>query len=255
VGRPFGISDEVVTTEFPSLLDDKYITPTGFLRSPSEVELPTYKLVAHHYFRLRLLQSEILQVLQHRQAEQVRLLGANRHNEYIHTELPSPFVIRFHSFRDWRVDVDRRLREWKESAPNQASTGVDFTPLFLELNYWQAAIMLYRQSLTVPEPLAGELSPSTGGEVQSPGAASLEPKEDEEMVFMRVAQAGQTVLKIYRQLHRLKLVNYTFLATHHLFLSGEYPNNLVPVRVQANTPSQASPSSTPYGTPLSSARN
>ncbi|KAK5144593.1 hypothetical protein LTR32_003506 [Rachicladosporium monterosium] len=206
VGRPFGISDEVVTTEFPSLLDDKYITPTGFLRSPGEVELPTYKLVAHHYFRLRLLQSEILQVLQHRQAEQVRLLGANRHNEYIHTELPSPFVIRFHSFRDWRVDVDRRLREWKESAPDQVSTGVDFTPLFLELNYWQAIIMLYRQSLTVPEPLAGELSPSTGGEVQSPGAASLEPKEDEEMVFMRVAQAGQTVLKIYRQLHRLKLL-------------------------------------------------
>ncbi|KAK0247327.1 hypothetical protein LTS09_017516 [Friedmanniomyces endolithicus] len=221
VGRPFGISDEVVTTEFPSLLDDKYITPTGFLRSLSEVKLPTYKLVAHHYFRLRLLQSEILQVLQHRQAEQVRLMGANKNNEYIHTELPSPFVIRFHSFRDWRVDVDRRLREWKESAPNQAATGVDFTPLFLELNYWQVVIMLYRQSLTVPEPLAGELSPSTGGEVQSPGAASLEPKEDEEMVFMRVAQAGQTVLKIYRQLHRLKLVNYTFLATHHLFLSGE----------------------------------
>ncbi|TKA83222.1 hypothetical protein B0A55_00649 [Friedmanniomyces simplex] len=219
VGRPFGISDQVVTTEFPSLLDDKYITPTALLRPPGDIELPTYKLVAHHYFRLRLLQSEILQVLQHRQTEQVRLMGANRHNEYIHTDLPSPFVIHFLSFRDWRVDVDRRLREWKESAPDQASTGVAFTPLFLELNYWQAVVMLYRQSLTVPEPLAGELSPSTGGEVQSPGAASLEPKEDEEMVFMKVAQAGQTVLKIYRQLHRLKLVNYTFLATHHLFMS------------------------------------
>ncbi|KAI7573374.1 hypothetical protein KC316_g11847 [Hortaea werneckii] len=48
----------------------------------------------------------------------------------------------------------------------------------------------------------------------------MEAKEDEEMVFMKVAQAGQTVLKIYRQLHRLKLVNYTFLATHHLFMSG-----------------------------------
>ncbi|KAK0874202.1 hypothetical protein LTR87_011624 [Friedmanniomyces endolithicus] len=256
VGRPFGISDEVVTTEFPSLLDDKYITPTGFLRSPGEVELPTYKLVAHHYFRLRLLQSEILQVLQHRQAEQVRLLGANRHNEYINTELPSPFVIRFHSFRDWRVDVDRRLREWKESAPNQASTGVDFTPLFLELNYWQAVIMLYRQSLTVPEPLAGELSPSTGGEVQSPGAASLEPKEDEEMVFMRVAQAGQTVLKIYRQLHRLKLVNYTFLATHHLFLSGESLQDILLASAYRLTSlTQASPSYTQSGTPLSFARN
>ncbi|KAK5699058.1 hypothetical protein LTR97_006707 [Elasticomyces elasticus] len=220
VGRPFGVSDQVVTTEFPSLLLDDHITPSGFTKSPTAVELPTYKLVAHHYFRLRLLQSEVLQVLQHRQAEQVRLLGANRHNEYIHTELPSPFVIRFHSFREWRVDVDRRLWEWKESAPKQEMTGVAFTPLFLELNYWQAVILLYRQSLAVPEPLAGELSPSTGGDIPSPGPTGLEPKEDEEMIFMKVAQAGQTVLKLYRQLHRLKLVNYTFLATHHLFMSG-----------------------------------
>lgn len=57
--------------------------------------------------------------------------------------------------------------------------------------------------------------------MQSPGGANVEAKEDEEMVFMKVAQAGQTVLKIYRQLHRLKLVNYTFLATHHLFMSGK----------------------------------
>lgn len=58
--------------------------------------------------------------------------------------------------------------------------------------------------------------------IQSPGAAHQELKEDEQMVFLKVAQAGHTVLKIYRQLHRLRLVNYTFLATHHLFMSGEY---------------------------------
>jgi hypothetical protein len=221
VGRPFGVSDQVVTTEFPSLLDDAFIRPTGFLRPSNEIELPTYKLVAHHYFRLRLLQSEILQVLQYRQAQQTRATGVNSGNVYMHTDLPSPFLSRFDSFRQWRLDVDRRLWDWKESAPEQGATGVAFTPLFLELNYWQAVILLYRQSLSVPEPLAGELSPSTGGEVQSPGAASLEVKEDEELVFMKVAQAGQTVLKIYRQLHRLKLVNYTFLATHHLFMSGK----------------------------------
>ncbi|KAK4552032.1 hypothetical protein LTR86_010709 [Recurvomyces mirabilis] len=220
VGRPFGVSDQVVTTEFPSLLDDKFIKPNGFLRPSNELELPTYKLVAHHYFRLRLLQSEILQVLQYRQSQQTRALGVNSGNQYMHTALPSPFLSRYRSFRDWRLDIDRRLLDWKETAPEQSVTGVKFTPLFLELNYWQAVIMLYRQSLTVPEPLAGELSPSTGGEVQSPGAASLESDEDEEVVFMKVAQAGQTVLKIYRQLHRLKLVNYTFLATHHLFMSG-----------------------------------
>ena len=222
VGRPFGITDQVVTTEFPSLLDDKYITTNGFLRPPPGSVLPSYKLVAHHYFRLRLLQSEILQVLQHRQAESARMMGANRENAYIHKNLASPFLQTFSSFREWRSDVDRRLWDWKESAPKQFETGVAFTPLFLELNYWQAIIMLYRQSLAVPEPLAGEISPSTGGDVQSPGTVNLEAKEDEQMVFMKVAQAGQMVLKTYRQLHRLKLVNYTFLATHHLFMSGAF---------------------------------
>ncbi|WPH00233.1 Positive regulator of purine utilization [Acrodontium crateriforme] len=227
VGRPVGIIDQVITTAFPTILDDKDITPSGFLRSPHDVEMPTYKLVARHYFRLRLLQSEILQVLQYRQAEQTRAEHAavyvanNITNEsYMRTDLPSPFLHGFHSFRDWRADVDRRLWEWKESSPKQLETGVAFTPLFLELNYWQAVIMLYRQSLAVPEPLAGEMSPSTGEDVQSPGTANMEAKEDEQMVFMKVAQAGQTVLKIYRRLHRLKLVNYTFLATHHLFMSG-----------------------------------
>ena len=222
VGRPFGITDQVLTTEFPSLLDDKYITTNGFLRSPKDIEVPSYKFVSQHYFRLRLLQSEVLQVLQHRQAEQSRSLGANIDNAYIHKNLASPFLGKFDSFRDWRTDIDRRIWEWKESAPSQVEIGVAFTPLFFDLNYYQAVILLYRQSLAVPEQLAGELSPSTGGDVESPGRVNSEVREDEQMVFMKVAQAGQMVLKIYRQLHRLKLVNYTFLATHHLFMSGKY---------------------------------
>lgn len=220
VGRPFGITDQVVTTEFPSLLDDKYITTSGFTELSGQEERPTYKLVAHHYFRLRLLQSEILQVLQHRQAEQARSHGANRGNSFIHKDLISPFMGKYGSFQEWRMDVDKRLWEWKESAPSQQDIGVAFTPLLLELNYWQAVIMLYRQSLAVPEQLADLTGASRGGgDVNSPGTIN-ERREDEEMVLMKVAQAGQTVLKLYRQLHRLKLVNYTYLATHHLFMSG-----------------------------------
>lgn len=146
VGRPFGITDQVVTTEFPSLLDDRHITTSGFLPLPdSGYNIPSYKYVSHHYFRLRLLQSEILQVLQHRQAQQVRVSGVNEGNQFMHTNLPSPFLQRFATFRGWRMDVDRRLWEWNQSAPTQSMTGVQFTPLFLELNYWQAVIMLYRQ--------------------------------------------------------------------------------------------------------------
>jgi hypothetical protein len=216
VGRPFGITDQVVTTEFPSLLDDKHITRTGFLEAP--LQEPTYKRVSHHYFRLRLLQSEILQVLQYQQAQQARISGTNRNNQFIHTDLPSPFLSKFESFRSWRADIDQRLFEWKESAPSQQETGVSFNPLFLALNYWQAVTTLYRQSLTVPAPFANELSPTE--EVSSPTSLIMEDKDDEELVFLKCAEAGQKTLRLYRQLHRQKLVNYTYLATHHLFMAG-----------------------------------
>lgn len=202
------------------MLDDRFITKEGFLDPPEHQRKPSYKIVAHHYFRLRLLQSEILQVLQHRQAQQARASGANQGNEYMHTKLPSPFLVNFDSFRAWRVDIDRRLLEWKDSSPTQLDAGVQFSPLFLELNYWQAIIMLYRQSLVVPSGLAGELG-TTDSTVGSPSVVNAEEREDEELVFLKVAEAGQKVLKLYRQLHRVHLVNYTFLATHHLFMAGK----------------------------------
>ncbi len=218
VGRPFGITDQVITTEFPSLLDDKYITPTGFLDPPVGVVEPSYKHAAYHYFRLRLLQSEILQVLQHQQAQQARTGGLNRRNPFMHTTLPSPFLSKFDSFRSWRIDIDRRLWEWKTSAPTKKDTGVGFSVEFLELNYWQCVIMLYRQSLSVPPMFEGEFN--TSEEVNSPSMHNVELREDEERVFLKVAEAGQRVLRLYRQLHRVHLVNYTFLATHHLFMAG-----------------------------------
>ncbi len=208
----------MVTTEFPSLLEDSYITTAGFRSPEGGPEGPSYKFVAHHYFKLRLLQSEILQVLQHQQAQQARASGANRGNNFIHTNLPSPFLQNFSSFRSWRNDVDRRLWEWKESAPTKKQTGVQFSIEFLELNYWQAVIMLYRQSLTVPPVFADERSPAD--EVNSP-TSTIEEHDDGERVFLKVAEAGQKVLRLYRQLHRVHLVNYTFLATHHLFMAGK----------------------------------
>jgi hypothetical protein len=80
--------------------------------------------------------------------------------------------------------------------------------------------MLYRQSLVVPSGLAEELG--NADDVGSPSIVNAEEREDEEKVFLKVAEAGQKVLKIYRQLHRVHLVNYTFLATHHLFMAGKW---------------------------------
>ncbi|KAI0390703.1 fungal-specific transcription factor domain-containing protein [Xylariaceae sp. FL0594] len=217
VGRPFGVSDQVITTEFPSMLEDRYITPTGFLNPPMDGE-PTYKVVAKHYLRLRLLQSEILQVLQYQQAQVARHNGQNMGNKYMHTQLPSPFLARFDSFRSWRKDIDRRLFDWKNSAPTRQDSGVAFQPEFLELNYWQAIIMLYRQSLSVPAMFESEYH--TSKEVNSPSIYSEELQVDQERVYLKVAEAGQRILRLYRQLHVQGLVNYTYLATHHLFMAG-----------------------------------
>jgi hypothetical protein len=218
VGRPFGITDQVVTTAFPSVLDDKHITRSEGLLLPESSDEPSYKRVSHHYFKLRLLQSEILQVLQYQQAQQVRAKRINALGEPVDPTILSPYLAQHSSFRAWRHNIDQRLYEWKESAPVQPSTGVGFDRKFLELNYWQAVIMLYRQSLAVPAVFAHETSPTEA--VSSPGSTIVEDKEDEDHVFLKCAEAGQNTLKLYRQLHRQRLVNYTYLATHHLFMAG-----------------------------------
>ena len=220
VGRPFGFPDLFVTTGFPSLLDDSYITPNGITQPSEGSQAPSYKLVAYHYFRLRLLHSEILSVLQFRQTQLARERGITQDNPYMLTDLPCSFLKAFDgSIHRWREDMDRRLLEWHDSAPNQAATGVEFSPLFLELNYWQTILMLYRQSLSIPADLAEDVQSATDT-VQSP--MIVDDQGDVEQVFMKVAEAGQKVLKLYRQIHRKYLVNYTYLSTHHLFMAGMF---------------------------------
>jgi len=216
VGRPFGISDQVITTELPSQVDDKYITKAGIF-TPDNQE-PSYKTVGLHYLRLRFLQSEILQVLMYKQTQLVRASRQNANIPDMHIRLPSPFLVNFASFRSWRIDIDRRLYEWRMTAPSKEKTGVAFSTEFLELNYWQAIILLYRNSLSVPPMFEGEYN--TSKEVDSPTGYPAELDEDEDRIYLKVAEAGQKILRLYRQLHLSGLVSYTYLSTHHLFMAG-----------------------------------
>lgn len=241
VGRPFGITDQVITTsrprifmswfyasvliiltDFPSILDDIDITTSGFRVSSHNFNGASYKRVSHHYFRLRLLQSEILHVLQYRQAQKAYENTRHR-NPYMHSKTTSSFLQPFDSFRDWRRNIDHRLWQWKDEAPLQEHTAVGFSVQFLELNYWQALIMLYRQSLSVPPTLSGELNPSE--DVITPTSDREEP-EDEEEIYIKLAVSGRRVLELYRELHRVHLVNYTYLATVHIFMAGKLSNVL-----------------------------
>ncbi|KAL8822040.1 MAG: hypothetical protein Q9223_000032 [Gallowayella weberi] len=197
VGRPFGITDSVITTDFPAILNDEDITRSGFTVPCESFDGPSYKRVSHHYFRLRLLQSEILQVLQYRLAKQTRTHARKDGNQsHMHTHLSPSFLQPFDSFKAWRQDIDRRLSEWKDSAPLQEDTTVQFDVRFLELNYWQVVIMLYRQSL---------------GLVARDASLNMDLDDDveDENVHLKIAEAGQRVLILYRQLHRIHLVNYT----------------------------------------------
>jgi len=54
-------------------------------------------------------------------------------------------------------------------------------------------------------------------EVSSPPGLHTEERGDEEYVYLKIAEAAQQVLKIYRQLHRVHLVSYVYLSTHHTF--------------------------------------
>ncbi|KAL8940577.1 MAG: hypothetical protein Q9211_002204 [Gyalolechia sp. 1 TL-2023] len=214
VGRPFGITDQVITTDFPAILNDEEITRSGFTVPAENFGGPSYKRVSHHYFRLRLLQSEILQVLQYRQAKEVHTSSSKHRNPYMHTKLSSSFLQPFGSFHEWRQDMDRRLWDWKESAPRQEDTTVQFSVAFLELNYWQAVIMLYRQGLNG---LPRHTDPSSPrDEIGSPTLVGTTDGAEVEAVYLKVAEAGQRVLMLYRQLHRIRLtlddVDFTILA-------------------------------------------
>lgn len=73
----------------------------------------------------------------YRQAQKAHENKRERANEFMHTKLSSSFLQNFTSFRAWREDIDRRLWEWKESAPLAEDTNVKFSVKFLELNYWR----------------------------------------------------------------------------------------------------------------------
>lgn len=215
VARPCSVPDDVITTDFPSLLDSGDVRPTQLnVSSPSS---SSYKNVAHHYFRLRILQSEILHVMQSMQAQQNRNTSAN---EYYYADIYSQFLLRFDNVRCWREDVDRRLLHWKGSAPIEAVAGASFAPEYFELNYWQTVVMLYRQMIFVT-------STTTGGVAVAPSSSTDDDSSKEDNseecghLYHRLSEASRHVLRLYRELHLMHLVNYTFLDTHQIFSAGK----------------------------------
>ncbi|RJE18510.1 Transcription factor [Aspergillus sclerotialis] len=206
-GRPFSISDQIITTELPSFLESSSVTRTGVFS-----DSPTLEPITAHYFRLRLLQSEIHQGLQFQRAQRVRQSDKRSFTRMCGS---SSFLHDFDSFGSWRKDINHRLDEWKASIPAQNESGSSIPVVLLELDYWQTINQLYRQSLNVPVELVEMLPP--GNDIRG---SIEEDAEWEDLIYLKVAESSQKVLQIYRLMHHVRLVNYTYLATHSIFLAG-----------------------------------
>ncbi|KAI1612507.1 fungal-specific transcription factor domain-containing protein [Exophiala viscosa] len=212
--RPFSIADEVINTRFPSLLASSGISGTVTQRPAFRVGS---RLVAQHYFEYRRLQSEILQVVQNREIRNA--FDRNDPNESSAPPRPpiSSFLLSASTYEEWRSTMAQKLQDWRASAPMAQDTGVESATEFFDMNYWQAIMMLFRPSMELPNMLKQKLGTTHKIICRGQGHAG---QQDEEAVFLTLADAGQHILRLYRRLQRRRLLSYPYLATHHLFLSA-----------------------------------
>ncbi|CAZ82071.1 unnamed protein product [Tuber melanosporum] len=103
---------------------------------------------------------------------------------------------RFATVEGWRKDVESRLTLWCDSVPKSRAemSNCGYNLSFIDLNYQQTRLLLHGLCPTVS-------TPSTEA-------------------FEVIADSGSRIIRLYRQLHREKCINYTWLACHNLFMAG-----------------------------------
>ncbi|SCU88174.1 LADA_0E08636g1_1 [Lachancea dasiensis] len=136
-GRPFGIPDENVSTEFPSDLDDALITTAADdIEDYSQVKsaMASYKCVSSAFFVLRKLQAEIVQEL------------------YARKNLPDGFT----TIHEWREHMNARLDKWyqKKVPKTTRKMNCNFTLELFQLELHHSKVLLYGlcpKSMTLDE--------------------------------------------------------------------------------------------------------
>ena len=127
LGRPssFGVGPDHVHVDFFEAVDDLYITPSGVL--PGSPQSPK-KLIAIHFFKMRLLQAEI------------------RFQLYLKKRLEPK-----NDNDPWFVEMDKKLRNWRSSVP-QNDEGSGFSEVWFEGRLNTMLVFLYRPSPQIPNP-------------------------------------------------------------------------------------------------------
>lgn len=127
LGRPssFGTRPDYIDVGFFQTVDDRYITPEGVRPgSPSCIK----KLIAIHFFKMRLLQAEIRFML------------------YLNKK-PEPTD----DNHSWFIEMEAKLKEWKKSVPRD-DEGSGLSEVWFEGRLNTMLVFLYRPSPQIPKP-------------------------------------------------------------------------------------------------------
>ncbi|OWB61317.1 DNA binding protein [[Candida] boidinii] len=110
---------------------------------------------------------------------------------YERKELPR----KYKDLKEWRRNISNRLDQWKSNSPKtQRKMNCDFNMEFFNLNYNHTRVMLNGLS---------------------PGNLTLTTEN-----YLNVWESSKNVILSYYELFQDKLVNYTWVAVHNLFMAG-----------------------------------
>ncbi|KID91374.1 positive regulator of purine utilization [Metarhizium guizhouense ARSEF 977] len=211
-GRPFSISDNDVCTPLPSLDEDD--TPKDgetTTSAESQGQQQSYKYLAHHFIKLRLLQSDIYATSRtckgHASKITTRQETASRSPSEADSDPESKW--------QWLESMEKRALEWKASAPTTHVTGVIFPKAIFEFYYWQTIMLLYQHDAKIPT-LMQEVQ-SVLDSLHVSAAPAPEADVFTTRRYIKMAQAGQRVLRMYRQRHLAGCIKYTYSSALYLF--------------------------------------
>ena len=201
VGRPFGIPDKVITTPMPSLTQNSNTETEKSPTSSTEMSV-LYKAISNHFFRLSMIQSEMLETLQDRCAQARRDVLRNQR----HTLTFSP-----PNSVDVLVTYTKNLKIWLNTVPIPAVPSTLSHDKF-ELEYWKSILLLHRSKFSRSDLTSG-LSDSSGMDDNI--------DDDDDDALIKLAVAGRMVMQIYDTLGPKNLPFLSpYLAVDSLFNAG-----------------------------------
>ncbi len=216
LARPFGISDNDITTPMPSAKENNFFESEALMKFSNGQTKRNCDPISQHFIRLRILQSEILAA-----SQQARTPGNSVENrvspEFNRSAASTPDSgsLQLQHAPEWTQAMEKRLEEWQNLAPTIPATGVSFPKAIFEFYYWQTVIVIYQSPLNT-KLLVEDIS-TLANDLESSKSGPKVLHDHEHAAYLKVAQAGQKVLRTYRQRHLTGCIQYTFSSTHYLF--------------------------------------